>query len=113
MMNEYGERLDRNGYAPSILQMDRGGPYCYLCLRNGSADPLNRHEVFGGAYRQKSKRLGLWVYLCHESCHQGPNGVHRNPKLAHDLKQAAQRAAMEFYGWNVEDFIREFGKNYL
>ena len=29
------------------------------------------------------------------------------------LKQEAQRRAMEAYGWSTEDFIREFGKNYL
>ena len=29
------------------------------------------------------------------------------------LKQEAQRRAMEAYGWSIEDFIREFGKNYL
>lgn len=113
MLNEYGEKLDRNGYAPSILQMQGCEPYCYLCLRNGGTDPINRHEVFGGPFRQKSKRLGLWCYLCHNSCHQGTDGVHNNREKELELKRRAQQAAMDFYGWSVEDFIREFGKNYL
>lgn len=57
--NEYGEKLDSNGYAPSILH-DK--PVCLICGRYGTA----RHEVyFGSAYRAKSKCLGLWVTLCH------------------------------------------------
>lgn len=47
MTNEYGAPLDRNGYAPSILQDDDS--YCLVCYGNGYNDPLNRHEVFGGA----------------------------------------------------------------
>ena len=70
-LNEYGEKLDSNGYAPSILH-DK--PVCLICGRYGTA----RHEVyFGSAYRAKSKRLGLWVTLC-PWCHQnGPTGSAR------------------------------------
>lgn len=100
-----------NGYGESIVQHDLSR--CFICGANGSGDPLNRHEVFGGAFRQKSKRLGLWVCLCHERCHQGVTGVHNNAQLAHDLKELAQHKAMEHFGWSKEDFIREFGKNYL
>ena len=112
MKNEYGVPLDRNGYAPSILQDD--DDQCFICYANGYRDPLNRHEVFGGAYRNKSKRLGLWCCLCHSRCHQeGLDSVHQNANTALHLKRMAQRAAMEKYGWSKEDFIREFGKNYL
>lgn len=46
-LNEYGEKLDSNGYAPSILH-DK--PVCLICGRYGTA----RHEVyFGSAYRAK------------------------------------------------------------
>ena len=71
-LNEYGEKLDSNGYAPSILH-DK--PVCLICGRYGTA----RHEVyFGSAYRAKSKRLGLWVTLC-PWCHQnGPTAIHNN-----------------------------------
>lgn len=71
-LNEYGEKLDSNGYAPSILH-DK--PVCLICGRYGTA----RHEVyFGSAYRAKSKRLGLWVTLC-PWCHQNsPTAIHNN-----------------------------------
>lgn len=111
-VNEYGAELDRNGYAPSIVQDDTD-ERCFICFANGS-DPLNRHEIFGGPFRSKSKRLGLWVSLCHDQCHQnGPNSVHQNAEANRALKVRGQSAAMEKYGWSKEDFILEFGKNYL
>lgn len=105
-------RLDRNGYAPSILQ--EGDDQCILCGRyRSSCNKLDRHEVFGGAYRQKSKALGLWVCLCHWPCHQGPGGAHDSRGTAEALKSRAQGEAMKKYGWTTEDFIRQFGKNHL
>ena len=103
MKNEYGERLDRNGYAPSIIP-GHDEYRCKLCARNGMADHLDRHEIFGGANREKSKRYGLWVYLCGWSCHRGNNGVHRNRALDLALKREAQQMAMERYGWTVDEF---------
>lgn len=101
---------DRNGYAESILQKEESR--CFLCGANGSSDPLNRHEVFGGANRQKSKYLGLWVSLCHTRCHQGPCGVHSDAEKAQRLKQYAERTARKWYGWSKADFIRIFGRSY-
>lgn len=110
MKNEYGAPLDRNGYAPSILQGDENA--CFTCF--GCREKHDRHEVFGGANRQKSKRLGLWVTLCHNQHHIfGPRSVHRCREVDLALKKFAQRAAMLHYRWSVEDFIREFGRNYL
>lgn len=100
---------DRNGYSPSIIQEDTSS--CYLCGRRDRK--LDRHEPFGGPYRQKSKRFGMWVVLCHHPCHEGREGAHGNPAVNRDLRAAAQRAAMHTYGWTTADFIREFGKNYL
>lgn len=106
--------MDKSGYAPSIMQDTVFEPFCYLCGANGALDKLDRHEIFGGPYREKSKRLGLWVMLCHNDCHIfGPLAAHNNASTALRLKQEAQRRAMEAYGWSNEDFIREFGKNYL
>lgn len=105
--------MDKSGYAPSIMQDTVFEPCCYLCGANGALK-LDRHEIFGGPYREKSKRLGLWVLLCHHECHIfGPLAAHNNASTALRLKQEAQRRAMEAYGWSIEDFIREFGKNYL
>lgn len=100
-------KLDRNGYAPSIMQRDLS--CCYLC---GCSDQkLDRHEIFSGAYRKKSKAHGLWVMLCHDRCHL--NGVHKDASEALRLKTKGQLVAMRKYQWTVKDFIREFGKNYL
>lgn len=97
-----------NGYAPSIMQKGDG---CFLCGRRDRK--LDRHEVFGGAYRSKSKAYGLWVLLCHEDCHQGKYGVHGNPSRALDLKRLAQMEAEAVYTWTHDDFRRVFGKNFL
>lgn len=110
-VNEFGAKLDRNGYAPSILQRDTTA--CRRCGRNGAADHLDRHEVFGGAMRQKSKGLGLWVVLCHVRCHEGDTGVHRDREFDLALKRTAQRYAMERYGWSVLEFRSRFRNNYL
>ena len=107
MKNEYGEVLDRNGYAKSLLQKDSR---CYIC---GYYGHTHRHEAFGAALRQKSKRLGLWMHLCPD-CHQnGPQAAHRSQQTAAWLKRKAQEAAMKRYGWDVETFIQEFGRSYL
>lgn len=102
-------KANRNGYAMSIMQEDL--TFCYHCGRRNRK--LDRHEPFGGAYRDKSKRLGLWIMLCHEDCHEGRSGAHGDPLLNEQFRQEAQRCAMKTYGWSTEDFIREFGKNHL
>ena len=101
--------MDRNGYSPSIIQDDT--TCCYCCGKR--AGKLDRHEPFGGAYRDKSKALGLWIMLCHYPCHQGRTGAHGDPAVNEEYRKEAQRRAMEVYGWTTADFIREFGKNHL
>ena len=104
-VNEYGVRLDSNGYAPSILQTDAG--VCYACTRYTDTA---RHEVFGGnGRRPKSKRLGLWVNLC-PNCH---NLAHNNQEVISALKKDAQESAMYVYMWDIPKCIKELGKNYL
>lgn len=105
MLNEYGATLDKNGYAPSIVQDIEG---CYFCSRRDGK--LDRHEIFHGAYRQKSKVLGLWVTLCHD-CHMTLH--HKDAYLDALLKRQGQREAMQRYGWTTAEFIERFGKNYL
>lgn len=53
MTNEYSVTLDRNGYAPSIVQDIDG---CWFCKTQQGK--LDRHEIYHGAYRKKSKALG-------------------------------------------------------
>lgn len=87
---------------------------CWKCGRNGCSDPLDKHHIFGGAFRGKSEKLGLTVDLCHDRCHIfGQEAVHKNRGAMQELQEYGQRLAMERFGWTVEDFRREFGKNYL
>ena len=102
-------RLDSNGYAPSILQED-----CTRCFACGRRDrKLDRHEVLGGPFRQKSKKYGLWVCLCHDPCHLGRDGYQYDASKSYGLKAYAQAEAMKTYGWSTTEFIHMFGKNYL
>lgn len=105
MTNEYGVTLDRNGYAPSIVQDIEG---CYYCATR--CGKLDRHEIYHGAYRAKSKALGLWVLLCHD-CHMALH--HKDAAMDALLKREGQRVAMARYGWSVEAFRARFGKNYI
>lgn len=106
MKNEYGAKLDRNGYAPSILDTEQG--VCFRCTRGTDTA---RHEIFyGNGVRPKSKRYGLWADFC-PYCH---NLIHNNQKEDDELKRFMQRAAMDYYGWSLYDWHREFlDKSYL
>ena len=87
---------------------------CWLCGRNGSVDPLDRHHIFGGANRKKSEKYGLVVDLCHHDCHIfGPKAAHNNAETMQKLREYGQRKAMAENDWTIADFIREFDRNYL
>lgn len=88
--------------------------YCWLCGRNGANDPLDVHHIFGGALRSKSEQYGLTVLLCHKRCHIfGPDAAHSSAETQRALKKFGQRFAMDRYGWDIDDWRAEFGKNYL
>lgn len=84
--------------------------YCFLCGRYG---PVERHHIFGAANRKKSERYGLTVNLCHWCHNEPPDGAHFSAATARTLHIYGQCKAMKEQGWSVEDFVREFGKNYL
>ena len=87
---------------------------CWLCGKNGMGDPLDKHHIFGGAYRKKSEQYGLTVPLCHKECHQfGKYAAHQNAETKVRLHEYGQRKAMEEQGWTVREFAMEFGRNYL
>lgn len=74
----------------------------------------HRHEVFFGfANRQKSIKDGLVVFLTPEMHNMSNQGVHQNRAFDLYLKRIAQKTWMQHYGKTVEDFIREYGRNYL
>ena len=92
-------------YAPSIFPHTEG---CDLCKRQDR--PLQRHEPFGGPFRQRSKALGCWLLVC-DDCHRR---IHqKDPQYGREVKQLMQLHAMEHYGWTVEEFRLNFGKNYI
>lgn len=81
------------------------------CLFTGSA-PVERHHIFGGAYRSKSEKYGYVVPL-RPDLH--PNGAQAGPQrkeIDTALKQMAQRHFEEHHGTR-EQFRQEFGKSYL
>ena len=104
-VNQFGIPLDRNGYAPPLIKTVHG--HCLLCDRIDR--PLQRHEVFHGPNRQKSKALGCWVTICDE-CHAV---LHAQPALDRQLKQTMQYKCMAVYRWNVDDFRAAFGKSWI
>ena len=50
--------------------------------------------------------------LCHWCHNEPPNGVHHNRKNANILKARAQYMIMREQGWDMERWLKEFGKNY-
>ena len=83
---------------------------CFLCEREGT---IERHHIFGGPFRSKSNRMGLVVDLCHYCHNEPPYGAHHCRQTADRLHRYGQRKAMIENGWDIDDFVREFGKNYL
>ena len=74
----------------------------------------HRHEVFFGvANRKKSIRDGLVVFLTPEMHNMSNSGVHFNREFDLYLKRIGQKAWMEYYGKTIDDFIKEYGRNYL
>lgn len=91
----------------SIIQSDKK---CFVC---GRQTGLDSHHIFGGSYRTASEKLGLKVWLCHDTCHIfGKNAVHQSKQMSDYLKQVGQQKFLETYG-DTEEFIKIFGQNFL
>lgn len=88
--------------------MPRG--ICFLCGKYGQ---LERHHIFGGALRKKSEHYKLVVNLCHYCHNEPPNGVHFNKDKMLELHQIGQQKYMAEHNATIDDFRREFYKNYL
>ncbi|MBQ8893396.1 MAG: hypothetical protein IJ043_03200 [Clostridia bacterium] len=87
---------------------------CWLCGRNGTADPLDRHHVFGSANKKKSERYGCLVDLCHNRCHlYGDYAVHKNAETMLMLHRHFQRKVMKEQNMTEDEFREEFGKSYI
>jgi hypothetical protein len=92
----------------SIIQNSKDR--CYMC---GMYRPLECHHVYGAAFRKKSEKYGLKVYICHWCHNEPPYGVHQDPDRRCWLQSEVQKIAMRYYGWTIEDFRELFGRNYL
>lgn len=80
--------------------------HCYLCKLYSNKDipKSDLHEIYDGARRQISKKYGAVIPIC-RTCHN-------NKELTEHYKLEAQDYIMKYYNWNIEDFIKAFGKNY-
>ncbi len=87
---------------------------CFLCGRNGNGDRLELHHIFQNAYRDKSDKYGLTVWLCGERCHRlGKYSAHQNGEVMEYLHRYGQKKVMIEQGWTKAEFIKEFGCSYL
>ena len=92
----------------SILQKKK------RCLVCHTEQDLHLHHVFEGTGRKRRSDIyGLTVWLCAKHHNMSDESVHYNHKIELALKEAAQKKAMEHYGWTIEDFIKNIGKSYL
>ena len=79
-----------------------------------SNERCHRHEVFfGTANRHKSIKDGLVVFLKPEEHNMSSRGVHFNREFDLYLKQIGEKAWCEYYGKTIDDFIKEYGRNYI
>ena len=76
---------------------------CYFCRRPSQ----DIHHIFQGAYKKRSEAHGFLVHLCRE-CH---DTVHRDKAKRIHLRQMCQAEYEKTF--TREDFIAEFGRNYL
>ena len=82
---------------------------CYICDSYGYVE--EHHIFYGTANRKLSERHGLKVYLCYNHHRDTVSGVHFNKDLYMRLKKIGQQYYEKQH--SREEFIREFGKNYL
>lgn len=84
------------------------------CLICKTTLGLHRHHIFfGSGIRPISEKYDATVWLCGKHHNLSNEGVHFNTELDLRLKKAAQIKLMQKYGWNTEEFIKVFKRNYL
>ncbi len=71
------------------------------------------HHIFGGAYRNKSEKDGLVIFLTPEMHNMSNEGIHFNKAFNEFVKREAQLTWMEYYGKTKEDFLERYGHNYV
>lgn len=83
------------------------------CYFTGSTQ-CHIHHIFPGSKRKISEKRGFVIPIVYYLHIYGKDSVHENPNKGLDLKlkQMAQKYYENHYG-SREDFIKEFGRNYL
>ena len=66
-----------------------------------------------GANRKRSERDGLFIYLTPEMHNMSDKGIHFNQPFMDYAHYKGQLAWMEYYNKTKEDFIKEYGRNYI
>ena len=87
----------------SILQENKNK--CYFCDKRA----VDTHELIKGRNRKKCIKWGLVVYLCRE-CHRK---TEEDIEFYKETRKLAQLKWKEYYRKGDEEFINEFGRNYL
>jgi hypothetical protein len=90
--------------AKSILSNDKK---CFLC---GSSQNIEKHHIMGNATRDKSEKMGVWVYLC-RSCHDRIHFSKDSRKMMDSLRAKAQSKFEETR--TREEWMKDFHRNYL
>lgn len=93
--------LEENRF--SILQENKNK--CYFCDKRA----VDTHELIKGRNRKKCIKWGLVVYLCRD-CHRK---TEEDSVFYQETKKLAQIKWKEYYCKSNEEFIKEFGRNYL
>lgn len=83
------------------------------CIETGTTQ-FHRHHIFGASNRNKSEKYGFVIPIAYYLHEFQEGSIHNNPNEGLDLKwkQKAQEYYEEHYGTR-EQFIKEFGRNYL
>ena len=76
---------------PASILHDKSSRTSYLCVTlhdNWNEHRiLDEHHIFGGPNRKNSEEYGLKVYLCHDHHIYGPEAVHNNARIRHELTE--------------------------
>ena len=107
-------RKRKKHHPPSILH-DKKSRTCYLCIMlhdNWSEhSTLQEHHVFSGPNRTNSEENGLKLYLCRDHHVYGPEAIHNNARIRHEVQRMAQREFERQH--SHKEFMKIFGRNYL
>ena len=80
--------------------------YCHLCGRYAR---LDKHHVFGGAFRNASERYKMYVYICRD-CHDRIHFSKDSRKMMDSLRWEFQQRFEENH--TREEFMALFHRNY-